>query len=95
MKEKVMAESTMTSKGQMTIPKSVRTQLNLKPGVKMDVQVEADGSMRIRPKNLKFRDVFGMLESKAASRKPVTVDEMNAGIARAVRKKFAWMRRSK
>ena len=90
-----MAETTMTSKGQVTIPKSVRTQLDLKPGVKMDVQVEEDGSMRIRPKNLKFRDVFGMLATKSTSRKPVTVEEMNAGMARAVRKKFAWMRRSK
>ena len=38
-----MAESTVTSKGQITIPKAVRERLQLEPGDKVYFNVREDG----------------------------------------------------
>ena len=40
---------TITSKGQLTLPKAIREQLGLVFGSKLDFQVEPDGSLRARP----------------------------------------------
>lgn len=40
------ATTTLTSKGQMTVPKRVRDRLGLRPGDKVEV-VEEDGSFRV------------------------------------------------
>jgi AbrB family looped-hinge helix DNA binding protein len=37
--------TTVTSKGQVTIPKAVRDRLGIKPGNAVDFQVEADGKV--------------------------------------------------
>ena len=43
--------TTMTTKGQVTIPKQVRDRLGLKPGSKIVFDVNADGYAIIRPAN--------------------------------------------
>ena len=42
-----MSSSTLTRKGQTTIPKDIRDRLNLKPGDKIKFIVNADGSVRL------------------------------------------------
>jgi antitoxin PrlF len=42
-----MSESTISSKGQVTIPKAIRTRLHLKVGDRLRFVVEADGSVRL------------------------------------------------
>ena len=39
--------ATITSKGQLTIPKAIREQLNLQSGDKVEFLVDKDGSVRI------------------------------------------------
>lgn len=39
----------LTSKGQVVIPKPVRERLRWKPGVRLQVEDCADGSIRLRP----------------------------------------------
>ena len=41
--------STLTSKGQTTVPKPIREQLRLEAGAEMDWTLEADGTVTLRP----------------------------------------------
>ncbi len=56
-----MSSSTLTRKGQTTIPKDIRDRLNLKPGDKIKFLVNADGSVRLVAANLTLRDLRGIL----------------------------------
>ena len=42
-----MSESTLSSKGQVTVPKAIRTRLHLQPGDRLRFLVEADGAVRL------------------------------------------------
>ena len=52
--------ATITSKGQMTVPKAVREALNIKPGDKCYVWVR-DGEMIVIPRNKNLADLAGVL----------------------------------
>ncbi len=52
-----MAFATVTSKGQTTIPKDVRSAANLKPGDRIHFSVLADGTIIVRVKNRSVRDI--------------------------------------
>lgn len=80
-----MAIATLTSKGQTTIPKQVREHLKLTPGDKLDFVIEAGGRVVIRPAKLDVRELKGLL--KRSDGKTLSVDEMNAAIARGVARK--------
>ena len=46
----VSDEGTVTSKGQVTIPKRIRDKLGLSAGTEVEFILEADGTLRVRPK---------------------------------------------
>ncbi len=69
--------STLTSKGQTTVPKAVRLHLGLKPGDKIRFLVEDDGRVVVLPATLHLRDLRGSLPKPP---KPVSVEQMNAAI---------------
>lgn len=77
-----MSLSTMTSKGQVTIPADIRKYLHLKPGDKIDFQLEANGTARIFPFSRKVSEVYGILAR--AGRQPLSVEEQDAQL----KKKF-------
>jgi antitoxin PrlF len=77
-RKKMGASTTLTSKGQMTLPKSVRARLGLQPGDKLDVAVEGQRIVLI-PKTLHLSDVCSLLP---APETPVSVKEMNEAIVR-------------
>jgi antitoxin PrlF len=52
--------TTITSKGQVTIPKAVRDALGLKPADRVEFVVE-DGTARLRKHGLSIRDLVGIL----------------------------------
>lgn len=74
-----MAESTITSKGQITIPKAVRERLHLEVGDKVYFDVREDGSVLMVARNEPLEGLFGMLKSTSARRRPLTIEEMNPG----------------
>ena len=77
-----MPASTLTSKGQTTIPKDVRSHLKLPTGDQIDFVIEPDGSVVIRPATVHVRELKGILHRKGM--KALSVNAMNA----AVRKRF-------
>jgi antitoxin PrlF len=84
-KEPVMSVSTLTRKGQTTIPKDIRERLNLKPGDKIKFMVSADGSVRLVAANLTLRQLRGILPRPERS---ATVEEMNEAIADAAVERY-------
>jgi AbrB family looped-hinge helix DNA binding protein len=58
--------STMTSKGQVTIPKTIREALGLTPGSEVQFDVSADGAVLVRGKaRRKAQDRFDAVRGKA------------------------------
>jgi AbrB family looped-hinge helix DNA binding protein len=59
-----MALATLTNKGQITIPKTVRDSLGLQSGDKIEFILKNDGEALVRPVTKKVDDVFGILHKK-------------------------------
>jgi antitoxin PrlF len=72
--------STVTSKGQITIPKAIRDRLRLQPGHRVEFQVDRQGQVIMRPRNRDFHSLRGIIRSKRKT--PASVEEMNEAIAR-------------
>lgn len=72
-----MSTSTLTSKGQATIPKDVRKRLNLHPGDRLEFIIDKDGRVFVLPASVDASDLAGILKRPA---KPVSVTEMNQAI---------------
>ena len=75
--------ATMTSKGQITIPKRIRERLGLDAGDKVDFVLGSDGSLRIEVRRRDVRELAGMLHRPGT--KPLSIQEMDAAIARHLR----------
>ena len=69
------AEATLTSKGQTTIPKTIRDSLNIKPGDRMTFTLLPDGTVLIRIKNKSALAVAGRLRRQG--RKPLAVEDLS------------------
>jgi antitoxin PrlF len=74
-----VAESTVTSKGQITIPKAVRERLHLEPGDKVYFDVRDDGSVSMMTRKQPIESLFGLLKLKVKLKRPITIEEMNPG----------------
>jgi antitoxin PrlF len=71
-----MSESTITSKGQTTIPSQVRDAVGAKPGTRLVWHVMPDGSIVVRAKTKSLLDLAGSV--KPARKRKVAVEDMNA-----------------
>jgi antitoxin PrlF len=82
-----MATSTLTRKGQTTIPGEIRRHLKLKPGDRIDFVVEPNGKVTLVPATIDILALKGML---GPARRRVSLDEMDdairKGAARTMRK---------
>lgn len=65
------ADSTLTSKGQTTIPKDIRDSLGMKPGDRMTFTMLPDGTVLMRVKNKSVMNVAGRLRRKGQKALPV------------------------
>ncbi len=72
-------EATLTSKGQVTIPKAVRDALHLRSGDRLDFILEADGTVRVLPITGSVKRLKGMLHKPP---RPLTVEDMDDAIAK-------------
>ena len=75
-----MAAATITSKGQITIPAQVRTALGVDAGDRIEFVEIEEGKFAIVAATRSIRELEGRYRGKV--RKPVSVEEMNAAIAR-------------
>lgn len=76
-----MASATITSKGQVTLPKALRERLQLKAGDQIDF-VEVNGNVVLRTRHVRATDLIGIL--KPVGDQPVSLDAMDAAIGEAV-----------
>ncbi len=74
-----MATATVTSKGQITIPKPVREGLGVGAGDRVEFIEEDRGVYRIVAATRDVRLLKGIIGRPA---KPVTVDDMNSAVRR-------------
>ncbi len=79
-----MPSATVTSKGQVTIPKEVRDALAVQAGDVIDFQKEADGSFRVQARKVHASELAGILLRKG--RRRVSLEEMHAAIAEGARR---------
>ena len=68
-------QATLTSKGQTTIPKSIREALGLKSGDRMTFTLLSDGVVLMRVKNKSVLDLAGALHKKG--RKALSIEELS------------------
>lgn len=81
-----MPLATLTTKGQLTIPKKIRESLKLHTGDKIEIVVTGTREAVIRPVSKKVDDVFCKLHKP--HRKPITLEAMNDAIRDRMKDKF-------
>jgi antitoxin PrlF len=64
-------ESTLTSKGQTTVPKAIRESLRLKPGDRFSFTLMPDGTVLMRVKNKSVMSLGGSLRRRRRKALPV------------------------
>jgi len=74
-----MPTATITSKGQLTLPKSVREQAGTRTGDRLEVMVSEDGSIVLRAIRGSVEQLFGLLRREGQP--SVSVEEMDEAIA--------------
>ena len=67
--------TTLTSKGQTTIPKEIRDSLGMKAGDRMTFTLMPDGTVVMRVKSKNLMELAGVLHKKG--RKPVPIEQMS------------------
>ncbi len=73
-----MTAATLTSKGQITVPKEVRQFLSLSAGDRLDFIIDRDGEIRLKPSYVDVSDLKGIL--KQTHQKTISLEEMEAAI---------------
>ena len=80
-----MVTATLTSKGQLTIPKAVRDSLHLHTGDRVSFVVHGDAEAVLTPATRSVDAVFGRLHNPAQPRR--SVEEMKAAVAQQMRRR--------
>jgi antitoxin PrlF len=75
-----LTTATMTSKGQVTIPKPVRAALGIDSGDRIEFVEVEKGQFAIVAATRSVKELSGLFKGRRS--KPVTIEEMNAAIAR-------------
>lgn len=81
-----MSQSTMTSKGQITVPKQIRDYLKAQSGDKIQFIIDRQGRVVLTIKTIDISDVFGMFNYK--SKRKTTTKDMNVAIAKRMQRKY-------
>jgi antitoxin PrlF len=75
--------ATLTSKGQVTIPKEIRDSLLLHTGDKVDFTINEQGEVLLKPLTRRVGDVFGCL--RKTGQKTLSTEAMDAAIRERLR----------
>ena len=79
-----MSAATLTSKGQITIPKDIRNYLKIDQGDKIEFFVSKNGMVIISPIRSDVRQLKGII---AKPDKPVSIEDMNTAIIEGANRK--------
>ena len=79
-----MASATLTSKGQITIPKEVRERLGVEAGDRLEFVEEEKGVYKVVAATKDVRHLKGLVQKP---RHPVSVEKMNRAVRRAANRK--------
>lgn len=74
-----MSAATLTTKGQITLPKQVRDALGLETGDRVDFVMQPDGHYAVVPIKASIKSLKGCIPKP---KKAVSIEEMNAAIKR-------------
>jgi antitoxin PrlF len=75
-----MAAATITSKGQLTLPKEIREALGVGPGDRLAFRIQADGVVTVEPETIALRTLRGSIKPRV---KGITLVAMDAAIRQA------------
>jgi AbrB family looped-hinge helix DNA binding protein len=75
MTQSTMTQSTITAKGQTTVPADVRALIQAGPGTRLVWSVMPDGTVIVRAKTKSIRDLAGLLQAPEGRR--VAIEDMN------------------
>ncbi len=70
-----MNETTLTSKGQVTVPREIREQLGLTAGDKLTFTRLSNGTVVMRAKTRKLQDLAGIL--KRPGQPKISIEDMD------------------
>jgi antitoxin PrlF len=79
-----MPTATITSKGQITIPKEVRRALSLKAGQRVSFIVRGDGVVEMRPEAVELMSLFAAIKPRVRG---VSLGGMDKAIRRSAARK--------
>jgi antitoxin PrlF len=83
----LMSTLTMSSKGQLTVPRELREKLKLRPGCQVDVRVDEEGRLILTPVLYDPEEFLARRPPKPA--RVASIEEMEAGIRKgAARGRF-------
>ena len=74
-----MSVSTVTSKGQITIPKKIREYLKIESGDKLEFFIEKDGKVTVMPVTESVKKLKGMIRKP---KRPVSIERMKKAVER-------------
>jgi AbrB family looped-hinge helix DNA binding protein len=77
-----MSVATITSKGQITLPRDVREALNLREGDRVSFE-KIDGKYVLKPQNRSIMELAGILHRPGE--KALSIAEMDEGMGEALR----------
>lgn len=72
-----MAKATVTSKGQITVPKPIRDYLGIDAGDRLSFEIREGGEVVVEAETADVRELRGMLKAPA---KRVSLEDMDAAI---------------
>lgn len=75
-----MSIATITSKGQITVPKEIRDALGVRPGDRLAFRARDDGSVVVEAETVDLLSLRGVLKAR---RKGISVEAMNEAIRRS------------
>lgn len=75
-----MPKATLTSKGQITLPKPVREALGVHPGDRVAFDIREDGTITVEAETIDLRSLRGTIRTRVRG---VTVEAMKETIRRS------------
>lgn len=79
-----MSSTTMTSKGQVTLPAAIRSRLQLAKGTELDVQATPEGNVVLIPRRKKTGDLRALQGSIVYGGPSVSLEDMERGLQDAM-----------